>query len=107
LNSSWEVCGEAENGEVAIEKASRLHPNLVILDLQMPVMNGLEAARRIAQVSPETTMIMFTRTHLIKFPKAPRKQESNVSRSLRRLFSTIPVNECNGEMVHRQLIKWR
>ena len=59
-NSTWQVCGEAENGKVAVEKVMELHPDLVLLDLSMPVMNGLDAARRIASVSPHTIMVMFT-----------------------------------------------
>jgi DNA-binding NarL/FixJ family response regulator len=54
------VCGEAENGAVAIEKVKELHPDVVILDFQMPVMNGLEAAREIALMAPETAMVMLT-----------------------------------------------
>ncbi|MGC1650189.1 MAG: response regulator, partial [Candidatus Sulfotelmatobacter sp.] len=46
-NTDWEVCGEAENGKVAIEKVRQLRPDVVTLDWQMPVMNGLEAAREI------------------------------------------------------------
>ena len=41
----WRVCGEAEDGKVAVEKVEELHPDVVILDLQMPVMDGLAAAR--------------------------------------------------------------
>ena len=59
-NSPWQVCGEAENGKIAVEKVMELHPDLVLLDLSMPVMNGLDAARRIASVSPRTVMVMFT-----------------------------------------------
>lgn len=58
--TNWQVCGEAENGEVAVRMVSELHPDLVLLDLAMPVMNGLEAARRIASVSPHPVMLMFT-----------------------------------------------
>jgi DNA-binding NarL/FixJ family response regulator len=57
---NWQVCGEAENGKVAVEKVDALRPDIVILDLQMPVMNGLEAARQITVKSPETAMVMFT-----------------------------------------------
>jgi DNA-binding NarL/FixJ family response regulator len=56
----WKVCGEAENGKIAITKVQELQPDVVILDLQMPVMNGLEAARRIHEFAPQTTMLMFT-----------------------------------------------
>jgi two-component system chemotaxis response regulator CheY len=55
-----QVCGEAENGEKAVAKVKELTPDLVILDLQMPVMNGLDAARRIAQFAPQLPMLMFT-----------------------------------------------
>lgn len=58
--ADWQVCGEAENGKVAVEKVKELHPDIVILDFQMPVMNGLEAARRIARFAPATAMVMYT-----------------------------------------------
>jgi DNA-binding NarL/FixJ family response regulator len=54
------VCGEAENGEIAVARVKELHPDVVILDMQMPVMNGLEAAREISQLSPDTAMVMVT-----------------------------------------------
>jgi DNA-binding NarL/FixJ family response regulator len=59
-NTDWEVCGEAENGRVAIERVQQLHPDVVILDWQMPVMNGLEAAKEIRRIAPSTTMLMIT-----------------------------------------------
>ena len=60
LNGAWTVCGEAEDGEVAVRKVKELRPDLVILDFQMPVMNGLEAAREIGRIAPSTSMVMFT-----------------------------------------------
>lgn len=59
-NTEWAVCGEAENGKIAIEKVIELHPDVVILDLQMPVMDGLEAARQITHIAPNTVLLMFT-----------------------------------------------
>jgi DNA-binding NarL/FixJ family response regulator len=46
-NSRWQVCGEAVNGKQAVEQVRELNPQLVVLDLNMPVMNGTEAAREI------------------------------------------------------------
>lgn len=59
-NTDWQVCGEAENGQVAVEKVSELKPQAVILDLSMPVMNGLDAAREIARIDSKVQMVMFT-----------------------------------------------
>jgi two-component system, NarL family, response regulator NreC len=59
-NPEWRVCGEAEDGKVAVEKVKELHPDIVILDLQMPVMDGLAAARQITVVAPQTAIVMFT-----------------------------------------------
>jgi DNA-binding NarL/FixJ family response regulator len=54
------VCGDAENGKEAIEKAQDLHPDLILLDLSMPVMNGLDAARVLKNLMPEVPVIMFS-----------------------------------------------
>lgn len=54
------VCGEAENGKSAIERVQELRPDVVVLDLSMPVMNGLDAARAIKAISPGTHILMFT-----------------------------------------------
>lgn len=56
----WTICGEAENGQVAIDRVRELRPDVVILDLSMPVMNGLEAARAIKTIAPGTRILMFT-----------------------------------------------
>jgi two-component system, NarL family, invasion response regulator UvrY len=67
--SGLEVCGEAENGAEAVEQVKALTPDLVILDLSMPVMNGLEAARKITSIAPQTAMVLFTMhagQHLVK-----------------------------------------
>jgi DNA-binding NarL/FixJ family response regulator len=54
------VCGEADNGRVAISEAERLHPDLIVLDLSMPVMNGLEAARILRAMLPTVPILMYT-----------------------------------------------
>ncbi len=59
-DTDWRVCGEADNGQLAVDKVQELKPDVVILDFQMPVMNGLDAARRIASSAPSTAMVMLT-----------------------------------------------
>lgn len=54
------VCGEAIDGLDAVEKAQELHPDLIILDLAMPRMNGLEAARQLRIMMPAVPIILFT-----------------------------------------------
>ncbi len=56
----FEVCGEAHDGQDAIEKAQRLKPDLIILDFAMPVINGFEAARALRDLMPSVPIIMFT-----------------------------------------------
>jgi DNA-binding NarL/FixJ family response regulator len=53
-------CGEAENGKEAIAKARELHPDLIVLDLSMPVMNGLDAARELKRLMPTVPLIMYS-----------------------------------------------
>ena len=56
----FEVTGEAENGQDAIREAELLKPDLIILDLSMPVMNGLEAAVGLRRMLPGVRLILFT-----------------------------------------------
>ena len=58
--TDWAVCGEAENGRDGIEKAQRLRPDLIVIDLVMPVMNGIEATRVLKWLTPTTPLLMFT-----------------------------------------------
>lgn len=55
-----DVCGVAENGREAIEVAGRLHPDLIVLDLSMPVMNGLDAARVLKGMLPAVPLIIYS-----------------------------------------------
>ncbi len=58
--SDFEVCGEAENGREAIEKAQQLNPDLIVMDVSMPVMNGIDAARALNQLMPAVPIIIFS-----------------------------------------------
>jgi len=55
-----EVCGEAANGVEAMEKATALRPDLILLDLSMPIMNGVEVASLIRARMPATPVVVYT-----------------------------------------------
>jgi DNA-binding NarL/FixJ family response regulator len=60
VNGGFEVCGEAESGRAAIEKARGLNPGLIVMDLSMPGMNGIEAARCLRQFLPNAVIIILS-----------------------------------------------
>ena len=59
-NSKLEVCGEADNGEVAVQMFQQLNPDMVVLDFSMPVKNGLQAAQEISALHPGIPLLMVT-----------------------------------------------
>lgn len=59
-NPEWEVCGEAADGVAALELLEKSRPDMVILDFQMPGINGLETARRMLAISPNLPILLFT-----------------------------------------------
>jgi DNA-binding NarL/FixJ family response regulator len=56
----WQVCGEAKNGREAVKLCQELMPDIAVLDVSMPELNGLEATRQIRKVSPATEILVFT-----------------------------------------------
>ena len=60
MEPEYDLCAEAENGKEAIALAKEHRPDLIILDLSMPVMNGLEAAHELKRIMPEIPIILFT-----------------------------------------------
>ena len=58
--TGWQVCAEATNGREAVEKASELHPDVAVLDIGMPLLNGVEATRQIRKLSPQTEILILT-----------------------------------------------
>ena len=74
----FEMVGEAASGEVALEAVERLAPDLVLLDVRMPGINGIEVARRLAAKHPEVVVVLISIEEQIDVPSAAQ-------------FETIPL----------------
>ena len=59
-HAGWEVCAEARDGREAVECASRLKPDVLVLDIGMPNLNGLDAARQILVIMPDARILILT-----------------------------------------------
>src|ERR1700730_15077589 len=59
-SSEWQICGEAVDGLDAVEQCKSLKPDIVVLDVSMPRLNGLEAARLIRRENPESRIVIIT-----------------------------------------------
>ena len=105
----WEICGEASNGRAAVELAIKLKPDVVVMDLSMRELNGLEATRRIRRALPRTEALIFTaresielireafvagaRGYILKSESGPRIIEAVESLSAHRPYFTPVVSE--------------
>ena len=68
----WEVCGEAADGEEAVEQSRALHPDIIVMDAVMPRRNGFEATREIVQTTPDIPVVMTT---LYEYPEILRQAQ--------------------------------
>ncbi len=59
-HGGWTVCGEAENGREGVDQALLLNPDLILMDLSMPVMNGFQASRQLKRLLPQIPILMLT-----------------------------------------------
>ena len=97
-NIGFTVCGEAANGLEAIKQAETLKPDFVLLDLKMPIMNGIETATVLKRLPPKTQIILFSNyTHEIGTALAsavgidlviPKGSVSDVAQGLKTLIKT-------------------
>lgn len=69
----WEIVGEAENGQEAIEAVKELNPDVIILDITMPMVSGLEATQAISKLKADTRILIFTMHDSKSLVKAVRK----------------------------------
>jgi DNA-binding NarL/FixJ family response regulator len=69
----WEICGEAENGQDTIRAVQDLRPDVLILDVTMPVMSGLEVSQELSNSHPDTRVLIFTMHDSKSLVKAVRK----------------------------------
>ena len=60
IEAGWEICGEAADGRTAVERVRELKPDVVILDIGMPALNGLEATRQIIKDDPRAKVLILT-----------------------------------------------
>ena len=90
LEPDFEIVGEAENGRDAVEKAENLKPDLIILDLSMPVMTGFDAAPKLRKLLPDTRIILFT-----------VQEGSEVERQARAagIHAVVPKNQAASNLI--------
>jgi len=69
----WTICGEAEDGRTGVEKFQKLKPDVVLLDLSMPDMTGIEAAQQMSAADPKASLILFTILEIKGIGDAARK----------------------------------
>ena len=88
----WEICGAAPDGLTAIEMFENLHPHAVILDFQMPGINGLETARRMLEISPDVPIVMLTQH------ASPSLEEHALKVGIRSVVSKMDVFSLIGRL---------
>jgi two-component system nitrate/nitrite response regulator NarL len=115
----WQVCGMARNGQEGADLARRLRPDVIVLDITMPVLNGIDAARAIINENKDAKILLFTMHDSSRVEKEARDVgarglvvKSQAARSLIRaldavlsgqtFFGGLPNGESAGNATHRQ-----
>jgi two-component system nitrate/nitrite response regulator NarL len=92
----WEICGDAENGREAIAKVCELSPDVIILDLSMPIMNGFEAAREIRRIAPSIKIIFYS-VHDVPATASEVGADAFVSKSASALELVATIERVTGQ----------
>jgi DNA-binding NarL/FixJ family response regulator len=99
-HSDWQVCAEAVDGKDAIHKSDQLHPDVVILDFSMPVLNGIEAAQSISRICPTASILlcsMFMDSQLVSMARKAgiscALSKSNVGQIVSGIEAVLDGNE--------------
>jgi NarL family two-component system response regulator LiaR len=101
-HQDWDVCAEAEDGVQAVNRAKQFKPDMIILDLAMPELNGFEAAAEISKALPEVPILMFT---LYASPQVEKEAEKvGVQRVISKStgYMLVPAIEEAFAQVHRE-----
>lgn len=108
-NPRWNICGEAENGREAIDQVKELTPDFVILDISMPELNGIDAAREIRRIAPATKIIILTMHESSQLEAAAlqagadtvitkRMAVNSLTDAIERLFDAIVSDDSNEDL---------
>jgi CheY-like chemotaxis protein len=95
--TDFRVCGEASNGVDAIKKATELKPDLVVMDLAMPLMNGLEAATALKSALPSVPIVLLTL--YAEQVNEPMSAASGVATVLSKVDGLAPLLECLDKLL--------
>lgn len=97
-HSGWKVCGEAANGIDALAKAKELSPDVMVLDVSMPLMDGLQAARQLKRILPSMPIVMFT-----SYESAYLQHEASAA-GVRTVVSKTSPADCLIHAIERTLL---
>jgi len=101
----WTICGEAENGLAGVKQFQSLRPDIVVLDLTMPDIDGFEAAHRMSNLNPDVPLILFTLCDMEEILPVARRAGIYATVSKHRVLDLVGTIE--SAMEHRDCLSQR